>query len=626
MNMTSDKQLIMGDIYLDLTEGDQITIDKIMPQKELLDDNYIEFTVSGKNDSDTDVIYDINVLHGDDADITGGIRVDDNYVSFTLMKLTGSDPNNDSDWTTVVDKGNYVNFSDGYRIYADKVTAGTTISHTYRLYVWINESIRIYDGGDLSTLDGDYSASDLGKLYATVKVKVTGDFKAKTYGVNFYDQIFDKDNNKGVSDTVITFSNRSGSDGKTGLYYMNSTASDDYPIYYFRGNVTTNNVVFAGYCWKMVRTTDTGGIKMIYNGEYDATNKCVHVSNTLTTTGLGNSAFNSNYKSLAYMGYSYPNQITLQDGTKRAVYEWVENDTNILSRTEVVYGADVDYDDFDGNGSKEYKLKSGTVTGKPDGTHKYSCNLTSIEGTCTLVRFYYYANLSTSETESDRRNYYINLQGGDRIDDAVRSMTEGPVDAASTIQTKINGWYDTNIKSNYGDYLEDTIWCMDRSASSVGAWSATGGLTGYYYTQPYTRASGSGGWSGSNTPKLTCDNDNDKLKYAYGHGNIGSKAALLTYDEVGLAGMTWYTNVTYSDNYLYTGYWYWLLSPAGSNYNTAIAGYVNTVGELNYYGVGNSGGVRPVVSLKHGTQVFNYGETGVDGSEAHPYIVGTNIS
>ena len=27
-----------------------------------------------------------------------------------------------------------------------------------------------------------------------------------------------------------------------------------------------NNVIFAGYCWKMIRTTDTGGVKMMYNG------------------------------------------------------------------------------------------------------------------------------------------------------------------------------------------------------------------------------------------------------------------------------------------------------------------------------------------------------------------------
>ena len=30
-----------------------------------------------------------------------------------------------------------------------------------------------------------------------------------------------------------------------------------------------NNVIFADHCWQMIRTTDTGGVKMIYNGEVE---------------------------------------------------------------------------------------------------------------------------------------------------------------------------------------------------------------------------------------------------------------------------------------------------------------------------------------------------------------------
>ena len=37
-------------------------------------------------------------------------------------------------------------------------------------------------------------------------------------------------------------------------------------IYYYTGNVENNNALFGGYCWKIVRTTDTGGVKMVYNG------------------------------------------------------------------------------------------------------------------------------------------------------------------------------------------------------------------------------------------------------------------------------------------------------------------------------------------------------------------------
>ena len=37
-------------------------------------------------------------------------------------------------------------------------------------------------------------------------------------------------------------------------------------IYYFDGIAKNNNVFFGGFCWQMVRTTDTGGVKLIYNG------------------------------------------------------------------------------------------------------------------------------------------------------------------------------------------------------------------------------------------------------------------------------------------------------------------------------------------------------------------------
>ena len=36
---------------------------------------------------------------------------------------------------------------------------------------------------------------------------------------------------------------------------------------YFNKCADKRNIIFGGYCWQMIRTTETGGIKMIYNGE-----------------------------------------------------------------------------------------------------------------------------------------------------------------------------------------------------------------------------------------------------------------------------------------------------------------------------------------------------------------------
>ena len=70
-----------------------------------------------------------------------------------------------------------------------------------------------------------------------------------------------------TSETGIDFSQASSGTNGKGLYKLSSTAEDKYPVVYYRGAVQDNNVLFGGFCWKAVRTTETGGVKLIYNGE-----------------------------------------------------------------------------------------------------------------------------------------------------------------------------------------------------------------------------------------------------------------------------------------------------------------------------------------------------------------------
>lgn len=68
------------------------------------------------------------------------------------------------------------------------------------------------------------------------------------------------------SSTGIDFKSISSKSNGNGLYIRGNTASNEYPIYYYRGDVDDNNIIFADKCWKIVRTTNTGGTKLIYNG------------------------------------------------------------------------------------------------------------------------------------------------------------------------------------------------------------------------------------------------------------------------------------------------------------------------------------------------------------------------
>lgn len=115
-------------------------------------------------------------------------------------------------------------------------------------------------------------------------------------------------------DTNLSFTNTSST--YNGIYTRKGTTTDTYPIHYYHGSVTNNNLLFAGFCWKIVRTTSTGGVKIIYNGLPNSSNQC-----TNTTGNIGSGVFNSNNSSIASVGYMYGDLVQTKTYT---VPEWYE--------------------------------------------------------------------------------------------------------------------------------------------------------------------------------------------------------------------------------------------------------------------------------------------------------------
>ena len=97
-----------------------------------------------------------------------------------------------------------------------------------------------------------------------------------------------------------------------------STADDYGTSYYFRGAVTNNFVEYANMCWRIVRVTGDGSIKLVlynYNG-LTSTNNTPSSSTPCNVTGNDyafaryegdtyKSAFNSSYNDNAYVGLMY---------------------------------------------------------------------------------------------------------------------------------------------------------------------------------------------------------------------------------------------------------------------------------------------------------------------------------
>lgn len=131
----------------------------------------------------------------------------------------------------------------------------------------------------------------------------------------------------------------SNTNGK-GVYILNGTENNTYPIYYYRGNVNDNNLIYANYCWKIVRTTETGGIKIVYNG-VPTNGKC---SNTGTNSQLQTqSAFNSvsssiTYTSLTSVGYMYGDKILIAEREK---YKTHLEDLGTSKYTETLAGSSI---------------------------------------------------------------------------------------------------------------------------------------------------------------------------------------------------------------------------------------------------------------------------------------------
>ena len=93
-----------------------------------------------------------------------------------------------------------------------------------------------------------------------------------------------------------------------------ASAEDDYGTsYYFRGAVTNNYVEFANKCWRIVRVSGDGSVKLILHNDNPtgAANPCDAVNNSASAAFARysgekyTSKFNTNYDDNAYVGFKY---------------------------------------------------------------------------------------------------------------------------------------------------------------------------------------------------------------------------------------------------------------------------------------------------------------------------------
>ena len=310
-------------------------------------------------------------------------------------------------------------------------------------------------------------------------------------------------------------------------------------------------------------------------------------------------AINNTCKYLWYIT-SEANQGTVLD------YMEINDDSNIYK-----YAKDFEYKIDPDDGTYKYFLNDAitrnfwdVIADDPNksilSNAHYTCFNTT--GKCTEISYIYYSN--------GARLYYINIKDGKSVTDAKNEMlyNDDVNTKNSTIKTGVDAWYERYLLE-YSDYLEDTIFCNDRSQtnSNTNGWNPNGGSLStavYFY----------------GSSDLSCPNVTDQFSTLNEKARLKYKVGLMNHREMDLLGNY---NVRKSKNS------YWLISPAyffsSDAYLKAIHldGNYRLVFHNNTYLPGScssmSHGMRPAISLKPATEYVDG-----DGSMAHPYIVDTD--
>ena len=233
----------------------------------------------------------------------------DYYLKLNLK----SKKNND---TIIADK--YEEGNDLLAAYIDGVISSSyPTSSSYNAEV-ICRTVGVNDDNSTAWGNATWNGS---KWIANIYDITSGDTKCTTYFTTKYSYA------NAPSGTLLykirTSYTADGASTKTTPGRANATANegvrtspDDYGTsYYYRGNINNNYVEFANMCWRILRVTGNGDIKIVlHNGNAANTSNPCNVTNDLgafaykqsgTTTTYNKVAFNGLNTSIGYSGFMY---------------------------------------------------------------------------------------------------------------------------------------------------------------------------------------------------------------------------------------------------------------------------------------------------------------------------------
>ena len=665
----NNSQLIAGDIYMKYGESNQLELSNAMPSETYDSSKYFEFTITGKNTYSKPIIYDISIIHGDNH-ATRTRRLADKFLKFTLIKEeTGKEP------VTVVDGKSYSDFSNGTRIAVGTIPANqnTEITYTYKLYMWI-------DGVIIGNVNQDYTIAEWNEIFASVKVNVTGDFEEKEVGVTVSKKIQQLATSTSyVKNYTTDYINNSSYTYNGTRFNTQDTVGENTnkkDVYYFTGDdaVTYGNVLFGGFCWQIIRTTDTGGVKLIYNGVAE-NNQCLTtrangkgingVSGTQKTTmtaatkygtGFTYDLTSGQFTLTGVMDKTWANNASELTGT----YTCLSGETSCTtlyyvghyqSATEASTASYTigDNDHYSQIGKSAYNAYYDSLAlvgymynkayvyaeNAKTGNH-YANSVTYLNGVYTLVnpteevasaptagKQYVCdggetinGDTITCQTPKVRfyyyNNYHVVLENGDT--NPVYTMLNGK-NQGETEDADINK-YNSAIKGLLDNWYKQNI---DNQNAIKGLID-----TSAVYCNDRSSSNNYGSWNkdaanlttylyfkqNSTNMDLRCENITDRFAVGNEKANLVYPVGLLTEPERGLMGST----------YAKSGQYYWGASPYYFYYYIAYVRDVSSSGVTSNDYTSYSRAARPVVTLRLDAEI----EEG-EGTYESPYVIGPKI-
>ena len=225
----SNSNLVVGDIYMHYNETNELAIENAMPSSTFDKTKYFEFTIDGKNTyKDKDIWYEIVLTKGNDQ--TGKTRIKDNLLKFRLTTISNGVE------TELLNNKSYDDLTNK-RIYVDTINKNTTslVTRTYRLYMWVSSDTKI------GNVNQDYTMEEWNNVYASIKVKVTGDFNKKRV-----------ENIEDFKTMLLTEKTNTIIEEDNTVYISGSKTDVDY-----------NYVWYSGKLWRITAINKDGTMKMI---------------------------------------------------------------------------------------------------------------------------------------------------------------------------------------------------------------------------------------------------------------------------------------------------------------------------------------------------------------------------